>query len=158
MRWISTHVYMYIWTGRYSRSWPIVSRKDTRLRLCFLHRRDFVHGKTGRPINIKGYVRLTTHNRHINLLHYFASTIFSLVFASCSSLLSTSLRQRAQGPKGGQADLGQPIAAVLPDGSLPGAWGVGFQELSLACLAYRALDETPLATCLAHRARRRGHT
>ena len=44
------------------------------------------------------------------------STILSLVFASCSSLPPTSLRQRAQGSRGGQADLGQPIAAILSDG------------------------------------------
>jgi hypothetical protein len=51
-----------------------------------------VLGKSCRPINMyKGDGRLTTHNRHINLLHYSASTIFSLVFASCSSLPYTSL-------------------------------------------------------------------
>jgi hypothetical protein len=81
-----------------------------------------IPGKTSRPIYMhKGDGRLTTHNRHINLLHFFAFTIFSLTFASCSSLSSTSLQQRTQGPRGGHADLGQPIATVLSDGFPPGS-------------------------------------
>ena len=68
-------------------------------------------------MNIKGDDLLTTHNRTnqsstLFCIYYFLS---ALILASCSSLPSTSLRQRAQGPRGGQADLGQPIATVLPE-------------------------------------------
>jgi hypothetical protein len=49
--------------------------------------------------------------------------------------------------------LGQPITAARPDGSLPGVWGFGSQQTSLVCPAYRAPGEAPLATCPAYRAR-----
>jgi hypothetical protein len=37
-------------------------------------------------------------------------------------------------------------------------WDFGSQETSPACLAYRARDEAPPATCPTYRAHRQGHT
>ena len=54
--------------------------------------------------------------------------------------------------------LEQPIAATRPDGVPTGrVWGFGSQETSLACLAYSAPGEAPLAMCLASRAHRWRH-
>jgi hypothetical protein len=104
-----------------------------------------IPGKTSHPIYMhKGDGRLTTHDRHINLLHYFAFTIFSLAFASCSSL-----RQRTQGPRGGHTNLGQPIATVLPDGVPPGSVGcrVSRALTNVSCVSRSRRDSPCDVSC-----------
>ena len=64
----------------------------------------------------------------------------STIFLSRSSLFFVFESCESRGSRGERIDLGQPIAAALPDGVPPG--GVGFSGLQKApvdCLAYRAV-------------------
>ena len=92
-----------------------------------------------------------THNRKINLRTYFCPS-FSL---SRSSAFFVKGSFDPRGPRGGRTNLGQPIAAVCPDGFYPGHVGFWVQKDLAGYLAYRASDEAPPVTCLAYRARRR---
>ena len=66
-------------------------------------------------------------------IYYFLSS-----FVFYSSLSSTSLKQRSQGPRDGQTNLGQPIVVVLLDGVPPGGMG---------CQAPRALVGMSCVSC-----------
>jgi hypothetical protein len=110
-------------------------------------------------IYVRGDGQLNQHQLNKHIYNFFVflypyPCIFLLVLHSSSGWRTVNPR----GSRGGQADLGQPIAVVRPDGSLPGEQGFGSQKRPPYYLVYRASGEPPSVRAATHRARRWGYT
>ena len=79
-------------------------------------------------IYVGGDGRLNNTQSNKSIYYFFLSTFYlSTVFLSRSSLFFVFESCESRGSRGERIDLGQPIAAALPDGVPPG--GVGFSGL-----------------------------
>ena len=83
-----------------------------------------MYGKSSRLLYMLGVTADgTTHNR-TNQYTTFSSTFYlSTVFLSRSSLFFVFESCESRGSRGERIDLGQPIAAAIPDGVPPGCAG-----------------------------------
>src|SRR3954469_5546867 len=93
-------------------------------------------------IYVGGDGRLNNTNRTNQSITLLCSSIFipyPCIFLSRSSFVLRVGGSDPRGSRGERINLGQPIAAALPDGSLPGVWGFGSSKAPADFLAYRAV-------------------